>query len=448
MREIRKKYLFSIFMCILVFLTVACKKEETATNQHEAQASLTTRLETIADNNSFTIESEQEEVTLQLKDTGWESPELKEVDAVSIETLISNLMSVQGTEIKKTKDIEKFFEQPDTIFNWTSEKAKHSVAFVSNEKGDWAKAIDEEVYYQVSSVTDDIKTFDFVYIQPSIKIGIDDPNRIEIHAEDQSVVLTTKTNMNAVEASPFISGWFLNGSYQTEFSVEYQKMEGFYHTLTNLKGTKAEELITEENASMILLLKNNKQEEKLFVKQLDEEKNYYMTVNSDQETYKVPAELIDQFIFDPLTITDNFIAILPLSAIQSIEIQQKDKTTQITAKHKLTSDDKDETTIQSTFYADEEELPETTFRKTYQYLASLSYDSVLSEDEKEFIKEEEEIKIMYGYLNNGKEEQETIRFIPIADSEYYVVEKNGVSEFKASKENVQTALDELEKVIN
>ena len=448
MRGIRKKYLFSIFMCILVFLTVACKKEETATSQHEAQASLTTRLETIADNNSFTIESEQEEVTLQLKDTGWESPELKEVDAESIETLVSNLMSVQGTEVKKTKNIEKFFEQPDTIFNWTSEKAKHSVAFVSNEQGDWAKVIDEEIYYQVSSVTDDIKTFDFVYIQPSIKIGIDDPNRIEIHAEDQSVVLTTETSMNAVEASPFISGWFLNGSYQTEFSVEYQKMEGFYHTLTDLKGTKTEELITEEDASMILLLKNNKQEEKLFVKQLGEEKSYYMTVNSDQQTYKVPAALIDQFIFDPLTITDNFIAILPLSAIQTIEIQQKDKTTQITAKHKLTADSKDETTIQSTFYVAEEELPETTFRKTYQYLASLSYDSVLKEDEKTAVTEEDEIKITYVYLNDGKEEKEIIRFMPIIESDYYAVEKNDIFEFKTSKENVQTVLNELEKVIN
>lgn len=444
-----KNNLFLILLCSSVFLIGACTKESSSTTQKENQTSLTIAVESIANAQSLTIESDKKEVALQLKDTGWESSELSELDNTSIDTLITNLMSIQGTAVKETKEMEEFFEQPDTTFNWTSKTDSHNLEFVSNEQGDWVKLTDENVYYQISSVTYDIKTFEFVYIQPPIKLAVEDPSEIEINSKDQSVVLNTETSMNAVEASPFISGWFLQGSYQTEFSVEYQKMESFYNTLTNLKGTKVEELVDEQYAAMILILKDGKQEESLFIKETEgENKNYYVTINSDQQTYEVPAPLMEQFSFDPLAIVDNFISIMPLSAIQSIEVQQKNQTTTITAKHKLTADNKDETTIQSTFYVGEKKLPETTFRKTYQYLASLSYDSVLKEDEKTAATEEDEIKITYIYLNDGKEEKEIIRFMPVVESEYYAVEKNGIFEFKTSKETVQTALNELEKVTN
>ena len=438
-----------ILLCSLVFLTTACTSQETDGNQQGSQASsLVPILGSITDVHSLSIQTDEETVTLQSKVTGWESKELGNLDNAAIDEFLTTLASLQGTPVGETPAIEKLFEQPNTTVELDNGTDNQSLEIVTSDQETWVKKMDESSYYQLSDVSDILKDFDSAYLQRTIELAVSEPTEIQIASKDQSIVLNKETSMNDIETSPFISGWFLHGIYQTEFSIEYYKMEDFYTALTNFKGTEVDKTVGEDEATMILTLKDNKQEENLFIVQTsNDRKRYDVTVKSANKTYEVPAAMIDKFSFEPLAITDNFISILPLSSIQAIEIQQKDKTTLLTAQHELTVDEKDETVIHSTFYADGEILPEKSFRKTYQYLASLSYNAPLKDTEKAVGKTESEIQMTYRYLNNGKEETATIYFVPMTnDDKHYAVKKNDIYEFSTTKESVQKALDELNKL--
>lgn len=440
-----KKNILSIIVCGLVFFAVACTNQETNKSQQESQSSsVTTILGPISNVRSVAIQSDKTKVTLQAIETGWVSKDLADLDNTAIDELLTNLTALQGMPVKETTALKMLFEQPNTIFVLNDGTDSRKLEVVVEGPDTWVRKADETTYYQVSKVADPIKVFDPAYLQKSIELSVSEPAEIQIDAEGHSIVLNNETSMNAVEASPFISGWFLHGVYQTEFSVEYYKMDELSAALMNVKGVEGEQTVSENEASMVLALKGNNQEEMLFVGKLDKDKKRYaVTIKSNQKNYKMPAAWVEQFVFEPLAVTDNFISILPLSSIQSIEIQEAEKKTLITAKHKLITDKDNETAIQSTFYIDGEVLPEEAFRKTYQYLASLAYTTLLKNNEKPGEEASAEVKIIYHYLNAGKVETNQIRFIPMADGQQYAVDKNGIMEFITTKEDVQKALTEL-----
>ena len=443
MKKLRyKRQFFGVILCIV--LAAACSNEAEPHQQEVVKQEAVSLFSDYTQLQKISLVGE-DEVTLEATKEGWVESNGNEIDQSETNRLLTAFVELTGTmieadELEKIETSEPFLTV--TLMNNNQEEKR--VEMIEAENGVFYAKESEEQVYTVSQLPEEWQQFSLVMLQSPLDLPIETLKEIRYTNGESTIVLNEETTLSEVETSPFISGWFLHSDLQTEFSVEYTKMEQLLTTLSSLKAKESEAVEEEafKNPTQIELIGTDEQEALVIGSTIDGEPYTYVKTESDQSIYQVPNVLIRKLDWQPIEIVDNFISLLPLTAIESIEIIDGNDKTMIEAKHEVVENAEEELEVDSEFYVNDEKVDTGAFRKTYQYLAMLSYEE---ETEDYVIPEEEvegEIQLVYTFKDNGETLQHTIRFIPHS-KEKYVVVKNGIAEWMTSSEQIDSMLHQL-----
>ncbi|WP_080145906.1 hypothetical protein [Marinilactibacillus piezotolerans] len=443
----KHKKMYCLTLAALLLLAAGCDQSSSDSNS-ETESETETEI-TEAEQRSYVIPeefpvrsldvaTEEDMIELTYQNGEWVAEGLENPHTPSISTFVDELFSLQGvpTETKSPADgavsIQLSNEENDFTLEVWSSNEQHYIN------------VSEETF-KVEELPLSLQPFDTSFLEEPIAIGLNELTEIEFNEGEETVRLNQETTLNEVEKLPFISGWYLHDVYETPFSIEYQWMEKLLGSFYQLRGPAAD--TPAANPVQTIILKNGQEQETLMIGESEDGRYTPVTLKEQNQHYLVPNQLLAQYTFEPLNIVDNFIALIPLNAVQTVTIKTEETEYVIEAEHELALNEAEETTLNSTFYLNEQEIDGEIFRRKYQYLARLSYSEKATPEELAGIDEAEStITIDYHYLNDGQTVSERVEFIPIENEDSYIVLKDGRTEFKASDDKLQelfNAFDEL-----
>lgn len=439
-------YKNKMWLFLLIGFFLAGCSEDMAT----APTEKSTSSKTIALFQEFTNLTEasltgEEEINLAYTSTGWISSKEELIDQNAADQLMSGLVQLTGTKVEEAETRSLSKETPFLIATLVNgDKEEKTLQFVENENGQIFAMENEESVYQLNEFPNELKQFSGILLQAPIELAGEELKEIKYENGDATFVLNQETTLSEVETSPFISGWFLHSDFQTEFSVEYTQMQQIQSALTTLRGDKIGGIEPDVFSSPITihLTGKTKQETLLIGNGVKSAEYTYVKKESDQSVYQVPNVLIEQLTFEPTKLVDNFISLLPLTAVESVEIQAEGEKTVIEAEHEVMDGEEGQLEIVSNIFVNGKQINTDAFRKTYQHLAMLSYEGELEDYQVPEEAVEGEITILYTFKNNGDVLTNQIRFVPYEDGVYAVV-KNNVVEFTTSVAQLETMLQQI-----
>lgn len=385
---------------------------------------------------SVSIETDSQEVLLDYKENNWEATGLENPDPDSIALLVEELLNIVG------KPVEEEFVGETTLTLYGSDESIEVI--VAGKETANLIQVDEQVF-EVEDLPLTLDPFNPVFLEDSLELGIEGLNEISFEHDGETVRLSQSTDLNEVEKLPFISGWYLNDVYETAFSIEYYWMNTIISQLTELKAVHTDAV--SEAYTQKITLRNGESEEILHIGENSEGGNTLVYLENQDQTIAMPTQVAQLFQFEPLEIVDNFIALIPLDAVETVNLStpEEDYTIQVERTVDVTDDD---TEISSTFYFNDEEIEESIFRRTYQYLARLSYSEPLTPEEKQQTDGEDAIELTYDYLLEGKTVKKEIRLVSLENSKEYSVVNDGIVEFKMTDEKLEELFDAFDELKN
>lgn len=444
MKKIQSKsILLGVILCSL--FTAACSNESEPATQEEAVSLFTD----YANLQEVTLAGE-DQINLKYTNEGWIESNGEVIDQDAANSLLTDLIQLTGTSTKPSDISDVVTIEPFLTITLRNENQEEkTVELIKDEEERFYAKESEEVIYSLSQLPEEWQQFSLVMLQMPLKLNVNNIDEIEYTDDESNFILNHETTLSDVETSPFISGWFLHSDLQTEFSVEYNQMEQLLASLTSLKGKASETVGQEAFTNPIQIeLRGNENQETLLIGSKGKVENYtYVKTESNQTVYQVPDVFIRNLKLLPAEIVDNFIMLLPLTAITSIEITSEDANTMIEAKHDVVENEAEELEVASEFFVNDEKVDTAAFRKTYQYLAMLSYEEEVENYSIPLEETTGEINIVYTFKDNGETLQHTIRFIPY-QKEKYVVVKNDHAEFTAPSEQIESMLRQLSLITN
>lgn len=285
-----------------------------------------------------------------------------------------------------------------------------------------------------------VAEFSPIYLEPVIDFELGKLTEIDYQDGQNTFHLSQESNFSQVEKSPYISGWFLHDLYQTEFSVEYKQMESLLTLIQQLhaRSLPDDEMTQGQAATLNLSLTDEAQTNVTLDFYSAADNTMTMHWQEKGQWYEIPKELVAHLSLEPIKLIDNFIALIPLDAVQAISIEGL-HTMEITHESQ-TSNEEDAAEVSHEFLLDGKIVEEAAFRKVYQHLAALSYQSLL--EEQTVIAADPALTITYHFLSEGEPLTHVINLYQIDDSSY-ALEKNGIREFTVSKAAVDAMLTEL-----
>lgn len=385
---------------------------------------------------SLSIQDESQDILLEYKENSWEATGLENPDPSAISNLVEELLNIVG------KPVEEEFAG-ETTLTLTSSDESINIVLAGEERADLIQ-VDEQVF-EVEERPLALNPFNPIFLEESVELGIEGLNEIRFYRDGELVKLSQTTDMNEVEKLPFISGWYLNDVYETDFSIEYYWMNTVFSQFTELKAMATD---TESGVSdHRITLSNGEAEEILHIGESIEGGNTLVYLENQDQTIAMPTQVVQLSQFEPLDIVDNFIALIPLDAVENIKIStpenkysiRVERTVDVTA---------DATDISSVFYLNDEEIEESVFRRTYQYLVRLSYSEPLTPEEKQQTDGEDAIDLTYDYLLEGETVRKEIKLVPFENSNEYSVINDGIEEFKMTDEKLKELFDAFDELNN
>ncbi|MER2040403.1 DUF4340 domain-containing protein [Desemzia incerta] len=442
--KIPYKHSIRLFLLIGLFLAGCTNDSVTAPAEESTNTKAITLFQEYTNLTEAVLEGE-EEVGLSYTSNGWTSSNEAPIDQHATNQLMTGLVQLTGTKVESS-EAETLLKETAfltaTLVN--GDKEEKTLQFVENAKGKIFAIDQEDTVYQVTDFPIEGEQFSSIMIQEPIELAGEELTEIEYTTKDTRFVLNQETTLSEVETAPFISGWFFHSDLQTEFSVEYNQMQQVLASLKTLKGKKAETPEPEAFSSpvQIDLSGKGKQETILIGSKVASTEYTYVKKESDGSVYQVPNVLIEQLSFEPAKLVDNFISLLPLTAVESIEIQAEGEKTVIEAEHEVVDGEEDELEIASDIFVNGKQVSTDSFRKSYQHLAMLSYEEELKDYRVPEEEVEGEISVLYTFKDNGNVLTNHLRFVPYEDGKYAVV-KNDTAEFTTSISQLETMLQQV-----
>lgn len=441
------KYRYSIYIslfCMLGFLG-ACSNEQdsTSTNEEANETVETEQLDYIIPEDfsvrSIEMITKEHEINLSYQNEEWETEGLEQPDPTAISDFVNELFNIKGIKIEKGN-----IEGDPIYLSLSNKQNKYDVEIWSRD-GEYFASVNDQAY-KVSELPITLKPFDKSFLEQPIQTELDEITEIQFFQNDKTVVLNKQTTMNEVEKIPFISGWYLHETYDTSFSIEYRWMEKVLESFRELHGYETTQTLDE--VIQTITLKNQDTQEILSIGPSDDNQYTLVAFPDRQTQYLVPNQLMELYQFEPLEVVDNFIALIPLDAVQTVSIKSEDKEYYIKAEHNLDLNQEEKTELESTFYLNNKEIDNDVFRRNYQYLARLSYSEELTPEEIEQVDlSESTVTIDYSYLNKGETINKRIALIPEEDGTQYIVANDGIIEFKMTDEKLKELFEAFEALI-
>lgn len=385
----------------------------------------------------ISIVSDEDTIELLRENARWYSEELDHTDETAIAYFIEDLRGIKG------KRIEKKIETSENLSITIADEQETIDLLVWNEEEIVVQAND--VMFQVEQLPESISPFNKLFLEPAVELGQDTISELVFRGEEE-VTLNQTTNMTMVETLPFISGWYLHGPYDTDFSVEFNWMGQMLDSFSRLHGKEAEQNI--ESVTKTIEVRGSESNETLEIGEPDNEGYTLVKVMSQNQHYLVPSQIIDAYQFEFLDIADNFVALIPLDAVERVELDNGTDRFILEADHEVSLNEEGEVSTNHAFYFNNEPIEENVMRRAYQYLARLSYYDEVSPEDKEKRSESESTTIKYHYLNEGETVEKIINLYPIEGTDKYIVENDGVIEFTMTNDRVYDLIEAFSDLNN
>ncbi|MCC5895944.1 MAG: hypothetical protein JJU16_10815 [Alkalibacterium sp.] len=423
-----KRFKIECILPVAILFLAGCNEPEgqTDSDTHTAEESVQFIVSQTLSPTELTIVSGEETVEVVYQDEQWQSEELDVADERAIAFFIEDLIGLKGTRITEepasTESLTiKLGNAEDTI--------DIKVWDTDSDKGVQVN----NTMYKVNELPDTLSPFNKVFLEPALIIGNDSFEKITFKDEDE-LTLDQTTGMLEVETLPFISGWYLHGPYETDLSIEYTWMGQLLESFARLHGIETENEI--EDATQTIEIAGAQNGETLEIGDSDETGFSLLKVVSVNQHYLVPTQLLERYQFDPLAVVDNFVALIPLDAVETVKIEGQTDQFMIDVEREFSLDEDDDVIVEHTFYFNNKEIEEGIMRRAYQYLARLSYFSEITEEDQKSPGDRDLITLTYGYINEGEPVERVIKLYPTLDSGTYIVDNDGVEEFTLTDEKL------------
>lgn len=429
-----KRFKSLLFLTILIAVLPGCNDSveqidsETLSNEESVQFILSQSIMPT----ELTVVTENETIQTTRTNNHWQSEELAQADERAIAYFLEDLRGLKG------KRVERDLETPEDLSIHLADGEYNIEILLWNNEEEAIVQVND-VNYQVEQLPASLSSFNKIFLEPAIELNTDSVEEILFSDDEEEISLNQTTEMLEVERIPFISGWYLHGPYETDFSIEFNWMGQLLSSFIRLHGVETEQEI--ESIVQTIEINSSESSETIHVGNVNEEGFSLIKVERQDQHYLVPTQLIDYYQFEPLSIVDNFVALIPLDAVEKIEIDDGTDHFMIEVERDFLLDDDDEVTVEYLFYFNNEEIEENVMRRAYQYLARLSYHSELTDEYESLRSDNNVVDLTYYYINEGENRQKIIKLYPITDTTSYIVENDGVEEFILTDERLNDLFD-------
>lgn len=451
---IKKIGLYGLFVMLIVLVLTSLKLTDNAqlsvAKVAAFEASIVEPFKNLSALDEFRINHSEEEYIFKSDGEKLVNAELPMIEEAPLWEFIGQVVSLRALTIEKVPEhtsLEKLttysFLQDEhyeiTLELYAMAQAESYIGIVTERIGE--KEVEEVLEFPQLPLA--VSEFSLLYLETPLDLGLGHLKEISYQDDANSFRLSQESDLTRVETSPFISGWFLQDAYQTEFSVEYQQIEAFLARLGSLHkgGLLGFELVDNQAANLNLKLIDDAQQTAslaFYPQAKDAEETVVMHWLEQDEWYMIPQGIFKELKIEPQSFIDNFIALIPLDAIEFVSLEGL---LNMRIEHSVEEIVEGETTrTQHEFTLDSHPVEETAFRKIYQYLAALAYQDLLVEPYT--LSEEAALTLTYQFLSEGETITQVIHFYDL-DAERFAVEKNGVLEFTANKAQITEMIAQL-----
>lgn len=370
------------------------------------------------------LNEEQLTISFNKETNEWLAEEDSSIDSKQIWRLVTAVSQIEG-EVLEPADLAS---EVNVTFTFIESDGQQHILSIYDDNQHIAY---NEALVMVEELPDLLRNFSWLDLSDQIEIPIGQIVEIRYEDDAESFTLNQESNFSEVEKAPFITAWFLHQDKETVFSIKYQSLEKIYQAVINIRGQLLSDYTKSKNVnvqSIVELVGNEGVETLTFYD------DGVMHLTNADEYYQISPRLLNGFSMDAMDLIDNFIALIPLDAIESVEIKGQDIDFILDVEAVVDGEN-----VEFSYFLNDNEIEEATMRRAYQYLASLAYTRPATNEEQE-IKNDSSIQIKYLFRSDGETIEHIIDFIPLNDSEY-LVSKNNIREYVISQEALDTLVD-------
>lgn len=423
---------YGLAALLSLFILTACnpETEEAAEEPETIEEEPTNQMQSIIPRdftlNELSIEADSDEIEIHYINDEWVSSGLDDSHSPSISQFIDDLFLLRGMPSEDEPD-----EESDLTVTLANDEKSIDLVIWHNKN--YSLIESEGNYFEVDEWPLTLDPFDPIFLEEPLNFGLGTLQELVFDNTQEKYKLNQETTMNEVERIPFVSGWYVHGDFNTPFSAEYYWLEDLFTSIYSLRGYPTEESLG-ESTQTLTLNDGESQEQVIIGKQVDDT---FTLVNVKNQNYRVPSQLLNRYDVELLSIVDNFVALIPLDAVQTVDILTDEEDIHISVDRLIESGE-----VKSTFYVNDEEIEEEIFRRTYQYLARLAYSERIEESDMFQINpEDSEVTIHYTYMVDGREVEKSIYLVPEESSGDYFVINGDIIEFKMTNERLEEMLN-------
>lgn len=370
------------------------------------------------------LNEEQLTISFNKETNEWLAEEDSSIDSKQIWRLVTAVSQIEG-EVLEPADLAS---EVNVTFTFIESDGQQHILSIYDDNQHIAY---NEALVMVEELPDLLRNFSWLDLSDQIEIPIGQIVEIRYEDDAESFTLNQESNFSEVEKAPFITAWFLHQDKETVFSIKYQSLEKIYQAVINIRGQLLSDYTKSKNVnvqSIVELVGNEGVETLTFYD------DGVMHLTNADEYYQISPRLLNGFSMDAMDLIDNFIALISLDAIESVEIKGQDIDFILDVEAVVDGEN-----VEFSYFLNDNEIEEATMRRAYQYLASLAYTRPATNEEQE-IKDASSIQIKYLFRSDGETIEQIIDFIPLNDSEY-LVSKNNIREYVISQDALDTLVE-------
>ncbi|WP_058484874.1 DUF4340 domain-containing protein [Defluviitalea phaphyphila] len=467
MKKSKNLILSLIFLAILIGIYLYINnKPQVADNNDNNEDSENIELSDInKDDIIKMILTSEEEIIFEKKDDEWEIVgEEINIDQDKVESIASSFALIYATRIVEENpvDLSKYGLNSSekviakAVLKDGSEKEFYLGNKTPDGKSYYCMQENDNKVYLIPTIRGDKFNFKINDIREKSLVKIDTSKlKYLLIKEEGKPTIEIVSNEEDTKGKEYGIGlWIMKQPYINEHTIN---TENFNKVLDGLGTISIKDFVVDNPSDLSEYgLENPRME----IKMQDEENTLHILIgdNKDEDTvyfknideniiYTMDSSTLESFEINPFDIISKFVYIPNIDTVSNIYIEANEKTYSMsltrTIKEAEKEEDEDETI--TTYKVNNKEVKEEDFKKYYQELIGITYDAEIDKNIRINLKEiEPEVKTIFT-LTNG--EKVSIEYIPY-NEELYAPLRDGNIEFVVSKKKVDNMLETLEKLIS
>ncbi|MFC4388792.1 DUF4340 domain-containing protein [Gracilibacillus marinus] len=257
----------------------------------------------------------------------------------------------------------------------------------------------------------------------------------------EQIVLNKSSFYTELESLAHISGWYVHKPFHSTYSMSYSQTE---QLLNGIEPLQKVEVIEEQSeigeVDFTITFKSKEKEQTLQIGNPAANQHYYAKLEGNDQIFTLTNESLVPFSYPAFDMIDHFVHIVPLQAIQSLQVESNQVNWTLTGeKTNVDADDKELSSY--SFAINGKEMDTEALQESYKHFAGLTFDKQVEN----FDKEGKDALYTITYSTNADED--TILTFYEYDDTYLAFEKNknGV-DFIVKKAKLAQALESMNKL--